>query len=605
MWNALGSADFKQATRILTMPDGREFALVFGFESHSRALYVREVYEQMFQIVLSGGAGTWTITGPPGIGKSVFLQYILWRLRTDLTFTGKIIYSQKEHNSNDQTIFVFYSTSADGSPNLRAEAFERFTGDPRRLIEEEGNWWLMDGQFHGPWSETTTRATVVWSASTRKTLEDHRVMKFYSHRVLHMPLWDASEEDDGDGLPLEIKGCRDAFPRLKMQDEMLRARVSVIGSVPRYLFNTALSIDHLRDLVSDALRRKSASEIMVAVMNGAADDVPHRLVLRRSKFLGESRPFGQGDLQWASPFAMEQVIERLAVDRSSTLQEYLRLRQTPNLRGAAGLLFQFLTLPVLQRGGKFAWRLLSGVGEETLHWSTVEIPRLHETRVYELPSDLAAFSRGSHPVLFDTKPGQPTFDKILVFSKANILHYYFLQESLGADHSFKGKAIVDALAALPSDARAHYVRVSDPYVDRMLDSERRVTAVASVSSQDPLYYWYEENIRLLNGTGADADEFASKRQKKIQDLQKEPTATAADADASKKRKRDAESIAAILTGKAVLEQLSAKLRSSSLSLSHEEMQVDVASSSWSASMSDWFSNVVSLTTASLHNNGFT
>ena len=131
-------------------------------------------------------------------------------------------------------------------------------------------------------------------------------------------------------------------------------------------------------------------------------------------------------------------------------------------------------------------------------------------------------------------------------------------------------------------ARAHYVRVSDPRVDRIIGVERRVTAVASVSSQDPLYYWYEETICLLNGTAADATDFAFKKQKKIQGRQKE--STVADADVSKKRKRDDESIAAIETGKDALEQLAAKLKSHSLGLSHEEMQVDVASSSWPPSL---------------------
>ena len=199
MWRALKDATYNESTRVLSLPEGTRFAIVI-VRRVVRRLFVREVYEAMFEYIQDGVATATRksesyariITGTPGMGKSMFLLYILWKLRKDSNFRGKIIYSYKEDNNMEQEIYIF-----DGND---VRKFASWDGEPREVTEDSRNWWLMDGQFHGPWTGKSTTARTIMAFSTRKTFaSEHPVHKVHTDEyVFWMPLWDYGETDEND-----------------------------------------------------------------------------------------------------------------------------------------------------------------------------------------------------------------------------------------------------------------------------------------------------------------------------------------------------------------------------------------------------------------------
>lgn len=203
MWRALRDATYDESTRILSLPENANFAIV-AVKRKQRRMYVREVYDAMWDYILLGVAAAAMfeedyariITGTPGMGKSMFLLYILWKLRTDSGFHGKIVYSYDETDkpgSDPSIILVF-----DGDDVRR---YSSFAGEPREVTETSGNWWLMDGQFHGGWTGVFTRATTIMAFSPRKAFKsEHAVHKKHTtpELFLWMPLWDYGEADEND-----------------------------------------------------------------------------------------------------------------------------------------------------------------------------------------------------------------------------------------------------------------------------------------------------------------------------------------------------------------------------------------------------------------------
>ena len=143
------------------------------------------------------------------------------------------------------------------------------------------------------------------------------------------------------------------------------------------------------------------------------------------------------------------------------------------------------------------------------------MPGFEDHRTYESPEQLANFTVDDSPVFFETNPEQPAFDAILVFPDCGILQFYFVQFSLSIEHDLKGKAFVDALAAVPSNSTVRYLRVSDAAVDRLQNDERRTTKVNDASKKnEKLYLWYSEIIAVLNGD-KDALSRAKEREAKV------------------------------------------------------------------------------------------
>ena len=94
-WEGLPNARLQDNE--LSMPEG---VFWLGDPRLGSRLYVRpEVYYALFDQIIASkcgqGGGPFVVSGTPGIGKSFFLLYALWRLRTDNRPPRSIMFEQQ------------------------------------------------------------------------------------------------------------------------------------------------------------------------------------------------------------------------------------------------------------------------------------------------------------------------------------------------------------------------------------------------------------------------------------------------------------------------------------------------------------------------------
>ena len=84
-WDALSRASFDEKQRTLSLPDGVN---LLGHKRETLStMYVRESYEKIWAIMRERFEATasrmkdFIVTGTPGVGKSLFVNYMLWHLR--------------------------------------------------------------------------------------------------------------------------------------------------------------------------------------------------------------------------------------------------------------------------------------------------------------------------------------------------------------------------------------------------------------------------------------------------------------------------------------------------------------------------------------------
>jgi hypothetical protein len=145
-WNSLRKIS-KTHDGFLHFPIIPEF-----FPKHMKSLYVRKAYEVFFNAVYKETKPTGSrrrlnnmaITGMLGVGKSVFLFYVLWRLANIKTTKTVILQRQQD----DGCIYVFRN---DGC--WRTDDSDDRAND---FLDEESSWWLTDDVLPAPGLSSAT-----------------------------------------------------------------------------------------------------------------------------------------------------------------------------------------------------------------------------------------------------------------------------------------------------------------------------------------------------------------------------------------------------------------------------------------------------------------
>ena len=178
-----------------------------------KAIYIRRAYEDLFTLICNNlhpenpkkRCHRITITGTPGIGKSVFLFYILWRLANEKA--AKTVVLCRE--SDNGRIYVFQD---DGC--WRTHEF----WDVEKFLKDPSSWYLTDSPESRP---AEVNATTIWVTSLRR--RDKMVDK-YIQCVLpyYLPVWTLEE--------LKLS----AF--LYSRDlQWVKERYDLIGGIPRFV----------------------------------------------------------------------------------------------------------------------------------------------------------------------------------------------------------------------------------------------------------------------------------------------------------------------------------------------------------------------------------
>ena len=206
-WNSLHGLQDKG--KLLRFPVRPKFIPV-----HLKRLYIRESYKDLFNIIwknqkskdLTKRLHRMAITGTPGIGKSVFLFYVMWRL-ANMKTTKTVILHRRAHK---RRIYIFQNEGCWRTRKI---------SDIDDLLDDPKTWYLTDALKPPP--EERDSITILVSSPAGKYYETF-IMYAGTAPLYYLPTWSLEE--------LNI-----AAPYFGVKPQLVESRFDKIGGIPRYV----------------------------------------------------------------------------------------------------------------------------------------------------------------------------------------------------------------------------------------------------------------------------------------------------------------------------------------------------------------------------------
>jgi hypothetical protein len=376
---------------ILRFPVAPEF-----FPVHLKILYIRQSYKDMFNIICKNlkpkdptkRHNRMVITGTPGIGKNVFLFYIIWRLANMKGKRTVILHREMDLGK----IYVFQN---DGCWTTLDDKYIR------HFLDNPTTWHLVDAFASQPGD--TSAVTILVTSPAGRYYE--KVVDYSGSAPLHfLPTWSLEE-------------LNRAAPYYKIKPELVESRFAKIGGVPRYVLEDDGDLEmrikrsigrlDLDGLPSVALSKRSKEE-----------EITHLIV----RF--EIDPtYLDFKLNIASDYVMDEIVAKHVGTREPKLRNFIDGTVVlPTMRGAYARAFEGYAHGVLSRGGKFLARSLEDDGK------THEL--ILPTMTFMMFSDI---SECTNPEAYyrSMKVNHPCFDSI-------ILNVGYFQMTTTQNHPIRG-----------------------------------------------------------------------------------------------------------------------------------------------------------------------
>jgi hypothetical protein len=178
--------------------------------SHLSHLYIRQCYIDMFKIIEDNVAmkcQRFALTGTHGVGKSVFLFYMLWRLARIQGNETIVLHRACDGNR----VFVFTKTNC-----YQTFGLERV----HHMLDDPATWYLTDTLTPPPGQYLAT--TILVASPDRRHYSE-----FLKHTLgvhLHfMPVWSLDE-------------VLDVVSKRSLPEDVVVERFHMIGGIPRFGF---------------------------------------------------------------------------------------------------------------------------------------------------------------------------------------------------------------------------------------------------------------------------------------------------------------------------------------------------------------------------------
>ena len=316
----------------------------------NRTLYVRQAYKDLFTIIcnyLNSGdiedrTSRIAITGTPGIGKSMFLFYIMWRL-TKMEVTKTVILRR---HMDEKVIYVFQNegcwATQDDSKILR-------------FLNDETTWYLTDTLEPPPGQ--VEAITILVASPARRHYETFS--RYLNTAPLHyFPVWSLEE----------LKLVAPFYSR-ELKD--VEERYYKIGGVPRYV----LEKDHdLKKVILGAVGRLAIEKLPLIASGSVSkeDQVSHLIV----QLIVDTSSYLDFTLQMASPYATQMAMELFILNQEEEVKRFiLNTSPIPVLATLRGALFEAYAHQKMSRGGKFIGRSLENEEECEVNIPAMDIGR--------------------------------------------------------------------------------------------------------------------------------------------------------------------------------------------------------------------------------------
>jgi hypothetical protein len=292
-------------------------------------LYIRESYKTIASSI-QPGINKAIITGTPGIGKSLFMIYLLWKLVKAGKRVLLIYHPHTIYYDGKGSVFQFPSNA------LPSDIDYSFWNDDL--------WCLFDAkgkkEEHLNALPYPTCTFVLSTSPRREMVNDFK--KPPPPQIFYMPLWNKAE----------LTTIATAFPGVA--DWMERFRI--LGGIPRYVLEVT---DHsAKALLEAACRQCELNDcIKIVGLNSTITDkskVVHSLV-----HITSTHPFTKSSVSYASATALDIIVANKGAEAKHKMAELLESSAgNPLTASLCGYIFEPFAFELLEKGGDFTCRQL-------------------------------------------------------------------------------------------------------------------------------------------------------------------------------------------------------------------------------------------------------
>ena len=376
--------------------------------SFSHELYVRDCWVEMYEVMedmLKAGYQRIAVTGTPGIGKSQFLQYFMWRL------------AQKNESFLHETFPQMVHKYSPG--NLATYNYDNMPSGLPYLVDMEAE--TLPFYDYAKWQP---RFTAIFSSPNPNRFKS--IIKMDNSVELIMPPWENEEIFDAHKLISKFRS---------VDIDLVKSQLAIYGGVPRYVFDK--SKEGSRPM-KQALRSKgqlvAERMFMVDWVESGIDvdmsyTISHMIPEDTVKFTG--RLFSP-----ASTFVLENLMETHSAIVLEKVLQIVRMKEN------AGCLFEFVA-------SRFA------LADETHNASRLESESASKSSNSAKSRTFTVGNFVSLPPEWRNGKWMPKQDVLYYQNKVNLQsvdaftiidrELVFFQLTIGSQHSVKAKGLSDIL----------------------------------------------------------------------------------------------------------------------------------------------------------------
>ena len=294
------------------------------WNSEIKFMYVRQAYRDLHEKIASHAQNHIIITGTPGIGKSFFALYELYKAVTE----DKVVVFQ---HLPAHLIYVFANNEGLSAPLI---------GDCEEWLSSEDTVYLYDAGTNISPNHMLRKAKIrVFSSPNNQNYSE--IWKTTSSLKFYMPVWSWPEIE-----------CLERKSEVNM--DIVEKMYDIFGGVPRHLFH--ISADK-RDQVVWDLDSKCAqievTDILKNIEESTATEC-HRIF-----HYNTDDNYTKSGTDFASPYVEEKIYESLSKQKEENLYRFLlKSAATPDVAVIRGKMFERLCHRLLPQGGEFTIRKL-------------------------------------------------------------------------------------------------------------------------------------------------------------------------------------------------------------------------------------------------------
>jgi hypothetical protein len=290
-------------------------------------LYIRESYRTISSLI-QPMINKVIITGTPGIGKSLFMIYLLWKLVKEGKRVLLIYHPNNIYYDGQGGVFELADI-----PSVIHHDF--WSPDLWVLFDAKGCREEHINSF--PYEYCTF---IVSTSPRRGMVNDFR--KPPPPQIFCMPLWNEAE----------LETIATVFPRVANWHE----RFKILGGIPRHVLEDTSS--NPIELLESACRQCELNDcIKIIGLNSTITDtskVVHSLVHMTSIY-----PFTKSSVSYASATALDIIVANKGAEAKHKMIELLESSTgNPLTASLCGYIFEPFALELLEKGGNFICRQL-------------------------------------------------------------------------------------------------------------------------------------------------------------------------------------------------------------------------------------------------------